>query len=101
MGEWTENYGSSATHKKVYIGKITNFYTRVSAAEIKIETGELNVGEEYVIMGPTTGVCEGIVTEIRINLMPVHLAQKGDVCSLIVSSPVRRNDKLYKIVPVG
>lgn len=97
-GEWTEGYGSSATHKKVYIGKITNFFTRVSAAEIKIETGVLNIGDEYVIMGPTTGVCEGIVEEIRVDLNVVESAQKGTICSMIVPIPVRRNDKLYKVV---
>ncbi|MEI6346701.1 MAG: peptidase U32 family protein [Bacteroidota bacterium] len=100
-GEWTEGYGSSATHKKVYIGKVTNFFTRVGAAEIKIETGDLTVGDEYVIMGPTTGVCEGIATEIRLNLIPAPVAQKGSVCSMIVPIPVRRNDKLYKVVPVN
>jgi putative protease len=100
-GEWTEGYGSSATHKKVYIGKVTNFFTRVGAAEIKIETGDLTVGDEYVIMGPTTGVCEGIATEMRLNLIPAPVAQKGSVCSMIVPIPVRRNDKLYKVVPVN
>lgn len=98
VGEWTEGYGSSATHKRVYLGKVTNFFTRVSAAELKIETGELKTGDEYVIMGPTTGVCEGVVEEIRVDLKVVESAQKGAVCSMIVPIPVRRNDKLYKVV---
>ena len=97
-GEWTKGYGSSATHKKVYIGKITNFFTRVGAAEIKIETGDFTIGDEYVIMGPTTGVCEGTVTEIRVDLIVVEKAEKGTVCSMVVPTPVRRNDKLYKVV---
>jgi len=101
LGEWTEGYGSSATHKKVYLGKVTNFFTRVGAAELKIETGTLKVGDEYVIMGPTTGVCEGIVEEIRVDLKVVDSAQKGAVCSMVVPIPVRRNDKLYKVVPVS
>lgn len=99
LGEWTEGYGSSATHKKVYLGKVTNFFTRVGVAELKIETGTLQTGDEYVIMGPTTGVCEGIVDEIRVDLNVVDSAQKGAVCSMVVSIPVRRNDKLYKVVP--
>lgn len=99
LGEWTEGYGSSATHKKVYLGKVTNFFTRVGVAELKIETGTLQTGDEYVIMGPTTGVCEGIVDEIRVDLNVVDSAQKGAVCSMVVPIPVRRNDKLYKVVP--
>jgi putative protease len=101
VGEWTEGYGSSATHKKVYLGKVTNFFTRVGAAELKIETGELKTGDEYVIMGPTTGICEGIVEEIRVDLNVVESAQKGAVCSMVVPIPVRRNDKLYKVVPAS
>ncbi len=101
LGEWTEGYGSSATHKKVYLGKVTNFFTRVGVAELKIETGTLQTGDEYVIMGPTTGVCEGIVDEIRVDLNVVDSAQKGAVCSMVVPIPVRRNDKLYKVVPAS
>src|SRR5664279_5649832 len=60
MGEWNENYGSSATRRKVYIGKIKNYFTKLNVAEIKLENGDLNIGDAILITGPTTGVVEYI-----------------------------------------
>ena len=56
MGEWNTNYGSSATKRKIYIGKITNYFTKLNVAEIKLENGDLNKGDTILITGPTTGV---------------------------------------------
>src|SRR5210317_859870 len=58
LGEWSEVYGSKATQKKVYVGKITNYYDRIGVAEVAMETGTLEVGDDILIMGPTTGVIE-------------------------------------------
>ncbi len=100
LGEWTERYGSQARKMKVYIGKVTNFFTKLNVAEIKIESNSLSLGDEYVIIGPTTGVYEDRVREIRVDLKEVPSTQKGDLCSIPTHDTVRRNDKLYKIVPV-
>jgi putative protease len=98
MGEWTERYGSQATKKKVYIGKISNFFANLNVAEIKIETHSLNLDDEIHIIGPTTGVYEDVISEIRVDLKPVEKAIKGEMCSILVKDIVRRQDKLYKIV---
>ena len=98
LGEWTERYGSQAKKTKIYVGKITNFFAKMNVAEIKIETNDLQLGDEYVIIGTTTGVYEDICKEIRVNLKSTNLAQKGEVCSIPTQSVVRRNDKLYKLV---
>lgn len=97
-GEWTERYGSQATKKKVYIGKVTNFFANLNVAEIKIETHSLDLNDEIHIIGPTTGVYEDVVKEIRVALNPVGQAVKGEMCSIKVNETVRRQDKLYKIV---
>ncbi|MDR2512008.1 MAG: U32 family peptidase, partial [Bacteroidales bacterium] len=68
MGEWADSYGSKASKKKEYVGKITNFFSNISVAEIKIETGKISVGDEILIMGETTGVYEDVVDEIRVEL---------------------------------
>ena len=99
-GEWAERYGSQATKKKIYIGKITNFFSKLNVVEIKIETHSLGVGEEIHILGPTTGVYEDTVKEIRVGMKNVTTAVKGDICSIPVNSLIRRSDKLYKIVDV-
>jgi len=100
MGEWTKKYGSQATKKKIYVGKVTNFFSKLSVAEIKVEAEPLNVGDEVYIQGPTTGVLEEEIQEIRVDLKPVHTARQGELCSSLVKSLVRRSDKLFKIVNI-
>lgn len=97
VGEWTEKYGSQATKVKVFIGTITNYFKNINVAEVKLETGELGIGDEYVVLGPTTGVYEDKVTEIRVDLQRVDKAVKGDVFSIPTNEILRRGDKLYKL----
>ncbi|MBQ7222314.1 MAG: U32 family peptidase [Bacteroidales bacterium] len=98
LGQWSEVYGNKATKTKTYVGKITNFFDKLSVAEVLIETGELSVGDSVIISGPTTGVMEMTVNEIRVDLKPVQKAVKGDLCSIPISEKnfkLRRSDKLY------
>lgn len=97
VGEWTEKYGSQATKVKVFIGTITNYFKNINVAEVKLETGELGIGDEYVVLGPTTGVYEDTVTEIRVDLQRVEKTVKGDVFSIPTKEILRRGDKLYKL----
>lgn len=97
LGEWSPVYGSAATHKKVYIGKVTNFFGKLNVAETKIESFGLAVGDDIIITGETTGVIEKTVDEIRLDLKPVNSATKGDLISILVGEKVRRGDKIYKI----
>ncbi len=98
LGEWSKNYGSLATKRKLYIGKCTNFFNNIGVAEFKLETGNLKVGDEIIISGPTTGVVETFVTEVRVNLEPVEEAKKGEMISIKTETVIRRSDKLYKLV---
>ena len=100
LGEWTERYGSQARKTKVYVGKITNFFAKLNVAEVKIESDSIQLHDEFVIIGTTTGVYEDTLKEIRVDLKEVSHAEKGDVCSIPTHDVVRRNDKLYKIIPV-
>ena len=98
LGEWSEVYGSEATTKKEYIGKGTNYFDKIGVAEFLIEAGELSVGDEILIIGPTTGVIETKVEEIRVDLKNVEKSGKGESCSIPVDQLVRRSDKLYKVI---
>lgn len=100
LGEWSAAYGSKATHKKVYIGKCTNYFQKIGVAEFLLEAQSLSKGEEILVTGETTGAYEDIVDEIRVDLKPVDRAEKGEYFSIKTKSVVRRNDKLFKIVPV-
>ncbi|MBQ0129916.1 MAG: U32 family peptidase [bacterium] len=97
-GEWTQVYGSQATKTKLYVGQITNYFSKLGVAEIRMETHDLNVGDEIMIIGPTTGVYEDTIEEIRVDLKPVQQTVKGEYCSIPVKSLVRRGDKVYKVV---
>ena len=97
-GEWSERYGSSATKRKVYIGKGMNYFSQIGVAEFLLETKSLRVGDQILITGPTTGIIETTVKEIRVDLKTVEKAVKGDHFSIPVDSVVRRSDKLFKIV---
>jgi len=97
LGHWSEVYGSKATKRKVYLGKITNYFSNISVAEILLESGELSVGDDVLIMGPSTGVIEHKVSEIRVDLKPVNKAVKGDLLSIPIDEKLRRSDKLYVV----
>lgn len=96
-GEWAVKYGSQATTTKIYVGLVTNYFARIGVAEIKMETGELQVGDKIYIMGVTTGVYEDVVSEIRVELQSVERSVKGEMCSVPTKSLVRRGDKVYRI----
>ena len=100
LGEWSEVYGSKATRRKVYSGKVTNWFARLGVAEILVESAPLKVGDRILVMGPSTGVVETTVKEIRVDLEPVQEAGKGVFCSVPVdlggqTAKLRRSDKVY------
>ena len=97
IGEWTEKYGSRSTKVKEFIGTCTNYYKNISVAEIRHEAGELSIGDDIIIIGPTTGVYEEKIKEIRVDLKTVEKSVKGNVFSIQTSEIIRRGDKLYKI----
>jgi putative protease len=98
MGEWSEVYGSRATKRKQFVGKCTNFFAKLNVAEITMETGQLSIGDEILIIGDTTGVVEITIPEIRVDLKPVPQAVKGEKLSIPMNELIRRGDKVYKLV---
>ncbi|MBQ5752701.1 MAG: U32 family peptidase [Alistipes sp.] len=102
VAEQTSSYGSSATRRKEYVGKVTNYFKRLSVAEVLIEASTLQVGDEVLWMGEKTGVVEQIVREIRYDEQSVQGVKQGDLCSIKVEGgEIRRGDKLYKEVVRG
>ena len=95
LGEWSHKYGSSATRTKIYLAKGVRYFSNIGVGEFMMESGELNVGDEIVITGPTTGVIITTVEEIRVNLKSVPKAVKGDAFSIKLSQKIRPSDKLY------
>lgn len=97
IGEWSNKYGNLATEKKVYVGKVNNYFSKIGVGEFILETGDMCVGDKIVIMGPSTGVLEMVVEELRVDLKPIEKVVKGDLFSMPTIAKIRKNDKIYKI----
>jgi len=95
LGEWSNVYGSHATRKKVYLGKVTNWFDRISVAEISVETRPLEQGTELMAIGATTGVYEFTADDIRVDFKTVSVCPKGVRCSVAVPEKLRRGDKIF------
>ena len=95
LGEWSKVYGSNATRKKTYIGKVTNYFSNIGVAEILVEAAPISVGQHLMIIGPTSGVVEMDLEEIRVELQPAQNASQGTHCSIPCPQRVRRADKVY------
>jgi U32 family peptidase len=98
MGEWSERYGSQATRRKQYVGKVTNYFSKLGVVEITMETRELTKNDEIMITGPTTGVLEFAAEDIRLDDQSVERVQKGDVFSVGTPDLVRRGDKVFRMI---
>ena len=95
LGEWSAKYGSSATRVKRYVAKAIRYFSKIGVGEFYMEAGELRVGDEIVITGPTTGAIISKVEELRFDLKPVEKVEKGQLFSMPVPAKVRPSDRLY------
>ena len=95
LGEWSSKYGSSATRVTAYLAKGIRYFGNIGVAEFQMEAGELHVGDDVVINGPTTGSVEIRVEEIRVNLKPVEKTVKGERFSIKTDVKIRPSDKMY------
>lgn len=101
LGEWSHVYGSQASLKKVYSGKVTNYFSRSGVADVLVETGRLREGDQILITGPTTGVVEAQVKGLRVDNRETAEAGKGERCSFVTPQLVRRSDKIYRLEKTG
>lgn len=100
LGEWNDTYGSKATKKKIYIAKNINYFGKIQVADFLCEADSLKVGDKVLIIGPSTGVVEHTVDEIRVDLKETDKVEKGERFSIPIREKIRRSDKLYKIIDV-
>ena len=99
LGEWTKNYGSAATQRKIYVGKGVKYFNNIGVAEFLVEAAEVSVGDKLLITGPTTGAVFMTLDEARVDLKAVDTVHKGEHFSMKMEK-MRPNDKLYKLVTV-
>lgn len=95
LGEWSGKYGSSATRRKRYIAKAIRYFSKLGVGEFKLESGVLRPGDEVVLTGPTTGAEMFTIEELRLDIDPVAVVEKGQIFSTPVPCKVRPSDRLY------
>lgn len=95
LGEWSSKYGSSATRVKRYAAKGVRYFPAIGVGEFLMESGELHLGDEIVITGPTTGAIIMTVDEMRVDIKPVDTVRKGESFSIKTDKKIRPSDKLY------
>lgn len=96
LGEWSHKYGSSATRVKRYVARGIKYFSKLGVGEFVMEAGELHVGDEVVVTGPTTGAQILTVSEIQVDCKPVDKAVKGDAFSMPLPFKLRPSDRLYR-----
>ncbi|MDR0733696.1 MAG: U32 family peptidase [Dysgonamonadaceae bacterium] len=98
LGEWNDRYGNKATEKKMYVGKVLKYFSKLGVAEFLVETQSLSVGDKVLITGATTGAQTFTAEDIRVDLLPAGTARKGARFSMKTPEKVRPSDKLYKMI---
>ncbi len=98
MGEWSDAYGSKATLKKIFLGKGIKYFSKAKVGEFFLETHSLKKGDNILITGPTTGIIETSIDEIRVDDKSVDEVTKGIRFSIQLDETIRASDKLYKVV---
>ncbi|MCK4520932.1 MAG: U32 family peptidase, partial [Nanoarchaeota archaeon] len=97
LNEFTRSYGSKATKKKVYLGKVKNYFKKIKVAEIKLEAGNIKLKDMIMIQGPTTGIAEQEVNSIELNHKKIRSAKKGQSIAVKTDKLARENDNVYLI----
>ena len=93
--EHANEHGSIATTRKLYIGTVRNFYNKIGVAEVRIDTGSLNIGDIIMFQGETTGIVEIKISSMQINHKDIQTSTKGETVAIKIPCIVRRNDKVY------
>ena len=100
LGEWNRHYGSNATERKILVGKVIKYFSKLGVAEVAVEASEFGLGDKLLITGNATGALWLTADEIRYDLKPVERALQRQRVSIPVPEKVRPNDKLFRIEKV-
>lgn len=100
-GEYAGVEGSKATTRKVYVGKVLNYFRKSRAAHVLLESGKIKLNDQILIIGETTGLLEMTVKKMIVNENYLECAVKGDELTFVTSELVRRNDKVYLVEQIN
>lgn len=84
--------------KKIYLGKVKNFYKKSMIGEFLIESFNLKLNDYIYIIGIKTGIKKTFVKSLMVNDIKTNIAFKGDICTFPINFNIKLSDKLYKII---
>lgn len=80
------------------IGEVVKYFSKPSVAAVKIEEGEISVGDSIKYVGHTTDFTDVIKT-MEVDNKSVEKAVAGDFIGVKVSDRVRPGDEVFKVIP--
>lgn len=98
IASFAESRGSQSTHRKEYVGVVTDYYGRIGVVEVDVRSNPFRPGDELMIIGPTTGVVYFQPRAIRQEDATVDVAPRG-IVTMELGQKVRTGDKVYIRVP--
>ncbi len=87
---------NASNEKKHFIGKVTHYFPNVNVAAVKL-IDKIEIGDEIVIIGKTTGLVSSKVNSIEIKNKSIQKAKRGEEIGILIPSLVRKNDEVYVI----
>jgi putative protease len=99
--DYANIYGSKATTRKIYVGRVLNYFRKSEVAHVLLESGVIKAGDTILIIGETTGVVEIKIDRMNVNDEEKSAAKKSDEITFRVPSLVRRNDKVYLVEKIN
>ncbi len=98
LEEWSGVYGSKSTKEKVMVGVCKHYFPRTNIGEFFLHSGKIELGDEILIIGKTTGILKQKVDSLYIDEKPVSSAKNKDIITIKVNERVRENDKLFVLI---
>jgi U32 family peptidase len=98
--EWSNSYGSSASCQKSFVGTVLNIDNDGKWARLKLESSDISLGQELLIMGKESGLVRFEVGKQKLeNGEQTDTSNKGEIVTIDTPEPVQAQDKVYKLVP--
>ncbi len=77
-GQFTDSENSLATTVKRHVGIVIDYFLKAGIAQVKVQDHEIRSGDELQVHGPTTGVVELTLGELRRDDECPEVATKGE-----------------------
>ena len=99
-GQFTDSEDSRATTVKRHIGVVIDYFLKAGIAQVKVQDHAVRPGDPVQIHGPTTGVVEMTVGELRRDDETPDVGEKGTWVTF-KAPRCRVGDKVFFVESVG